>query len=279
MRAPSITLVAATASVACGRLGFEHGAPAPDAAPDQLADAAAVAVTYVDEVLADGPVVYYRLDDDDLAAGAHDSSGNGFHTVYERNAGGTLEFGLPGALPGDPDRSVAMFGEGNAGDGGRANVLLPLEAYVFDGDFTIEFWFRARAVAPGGWRNSLFIWEDYQNSGFRTGWNQDDQLEFWTDEAGVPTGPNSVHVADSATISSGWNHVAFVRAGASVRIYLSGELLLDEPLAYLPPPPDNERGFGAYHGMPSAVQFDEVAVYGRALPAARIAAHVAAATP
>ena len=57
-------------------------------------------------------------------------------------------------------------------------------------------------------------------------------------------------------------------------------LLLEQPLDYMTPPPEpggQGRGFGAFHGMPSANQFDKVAIYDYALPAARIAAHVAAA--
>jgi hypothetical protein len=257
----------------CGRLGFgptDDGA-AVDAAP---ADATA-ATSYPAAVLADGPRAYYRLGE---SAGeiAADASGNGFDAGYQQVGTGTLSFGQPGAINGDADAAAYMEGEGNAGDGSRANVWLPIEAYPLTGDFTIELWVRTSGIAPDGWRTCFFVWEQHMVAGFRLGMNVERQLELWSWEGGLPNTAETSLITLATVPDQTWTHVALTYDGAA-HLYLDGALVLEAPFQFNPVAPDNERGFGAFHGMPSQAAFDEVALYERALSAAELAAHVAVA--
>lgn len=273
-------LGALLAVAGCGRLGFDSGADLAHDAAGASVDAAARR-SYVAEVLADAPHAYYRLGE---ASGdvAVDSSGHGLDAGYERTLDGVVAYGESGAIAGDDDTAVYLQGLGNADDvnpGSRGNVWLPPEAFAFAGDFTVEAWIQPRGVSPDGWRSALFIWEDYEDRGFRTGVTDAFELELWTSEAGLAMGPTTSQRTGPILQDGAWQHVAFVRTSAAVTIYVDGAAVLSGALDMLLPTPADERGFGAFHGMPSTLAFDEVALYDYALPAARIAAHVAAAAP
>lgn len=260
----------ACALAGCGRLAFDPSDAPPDAPPDGIG-----ATPYPAAVLADTPLAYYRLGDEAMPLAA-DASGNGLDAEYRRYDSGTLSLGAPGAIADDPDGAAHMVGEGNAGDGGRSSVWLPVEAYPFAGDFTIELWVRTDGVAPGGWRTCLFVWEEHMVAGFRLGMNTARQLELWSWEAGLDQDATTSLITSATILDRTWTHVALVYDGEA-HLYLDGALVLEAPFQFNPVSPDNERGVGAFHGMPSQATFDEVALYEHALSADRLAAHVAAA--
>ena len=88
---------------------------------------------YAAEVLADGPVLYWRLDE---TAGitAMDASGHNHHGTYN----GTLQFGQPGAIVGDTDTAVSF--EGGAIDAGGIFDFAGTEPY------TLEAWIRPTTI-------------------------------------------------------------------------------------------------------------------------------------
>ena len=65
---------------------------------------AGVVTTYSDEVLADSPILYYRLGESSGAI-ANDSSGNGFNGTYS-----SVTLGTTGLISGDSDTAVTFNG-------------------------------------------------------------------------------------------------------------------------------------------------------------------------
>ncbi|MDB4952633.1 MAG: hypothetical protein JWO36_202 [Myxococcales bacterium] len=244
---------------ACGRLDFAT-TQSLDAAPE----------TYPLAVLADHPVVYLRLDDTGGMV-ASDATGLGRDGRYSVQ-GGTLVYGLAGAL-GGTDHAVSMTGDGNSGPNLVARVALPTSVYPWAGDFTIEFFVRPDAPPPIGWKNALFLWEDFRLSGFRTGWTINYLPELWTDEAGG----TATITSTTPLVAGAWNHIAYTKHGNNVSIYLGGTLVAEGAIDYNVPPPDADNCLGSCHGMPSSGAFDELAIYGSALTAQQIQVHVAAA--
>lgn len=255
----SLALVALTG---CGRVGFDRVADAgpPDAGVSP----------YAMVVLSDDPVAYYRLSD--LGGPAVRDSSSHANDGVLHVSGGSVGFGEIGALRAEPDTAMRLEGEGNPGTGSGAYVETPGAVAPFVGDFTIECWLRPLALPFGGYSNALYTYEDHTRSGFRTGWNVDLHALFWTSEGGGRS-----DIASNGIVSpTGFTHVVFVRRGAELTIYLDGVADITAPLDMVEPTSLAERGFGAFHGMPSSAVFDEVAIYGVALPAARVGAHYAA---
>src|SRR5215469_6654336 len=82
---------------------------------------------YAKRVLADHPLVYYRLGDPSGSTSVVDSSGYGHNGAVT----GGVTFGQPGAIPGDPDTSASFDGSTGMVDSGTQ---------VFATSSTIEAW-------------------------------------------------------------------------------------------------------------------------------------------
>ena len=118
--------VALAASLVALSLAVVVGAPGEAAATSPSA--------YFNAVVADHPIIYYRLGD--TGGPAHDSSGNGNDGSYN----GNVAFGLGGALVGDPDTAIAM----NGGAVTQSGTSLPFGAEPR----TLETWVLARQNVP-----------------------------------------------------------------------------------------------------------------------------------
>jgi hypothetical protein len=224
---------------------------------------------YVQTVMADQPLAYYRLDELSGTV-AHDVSGHGYDGTYVVS-GGTLTLGLSGALTDDP--AVGLIGDGNTGSGGQAFVTFPAQLNVFAADFTIEGWVTPVA-SPGGYDAAFFVWEVYNTSGFRTGWKGDMTPHLWTAESGGSTGGVE---SPTPLIAGAWNYFVITRAGSTISVYVGGQLAMTGAPTLVTPPNDANNSYGASEGLPAGNVFDELAIYDRALDASRIAAHYAAA--
>jgi hypothetical protein len=255
-----IRLCGLVAASACGRVGFDALPSAPDAPP----------LPYNETVLLDHPVAYYRLDEPSGMV-ATDSSGHGNDGTYTTSLGGSLSYGRPGALLGDADASLGMSGDGNPGIGGEARLDLPFDP--FGADFTIEVWLDPLAAPTMSYDSSIFVYEQYLVSGFRTGWTDQMLPEIWTNQTG---GTADVRSATPLVIGQ-WHHVVMTKAGGTATIYLQGAVVAAGALDYVAPAASGTQNcLGACEGLPSMGVFDELAIYDYALPAARIAAHYAA---
>jgi hypothetical protein len=246
---------------ACGRLGFDDAADAGGGS----------GVSYAQAVLADQPRFYYRLDEASGAV-AHDA------TSHHEDApigvfGGSVTYGLPGALS-DGNTAIQLDGGGNSGGNTGADVEVRTIGATWAGDFTVEMFFKETQPTPSCCSVALFLCEDYQDSGFRTGIRSDELIHLWTNEGG---GTSSIHGTATAQVGV-WQHLAFVKRGGTAEIYVDGAQIVAAPFDYIPTAdtPQTECGFGSFHGMPAHGVYDEVAVYETALSPMRIAAHFAA---
>lgn len=255
---------------ACGRIDFT---PASDAPVDAN-------VAYRAVILADSPLAYYRLDETSDGV-ALDETRHGNDAQLQHIPGvtgvGAVDYKRPGAIVGDASYSVRFLGNG-VPDGSEASIeTMTLSTASWGGDFTIEGWVRPSTDIPSGWRHLFFVAERYTNGtggeGFRMGWDPSLTPTAWSDEAG---GTSNID-ASVALVVDEWNHLAFVHEGTRISIYINGELGVSAPFAYAAPVTTADYGFGAMHGMPSNSDFDELAVYGRALTVVELAAHVTAA--
>ena len=244
----------------CGRIGFEFE-------PSVAASNDAAAQTYAQAVLASAPYAYFHLDEISGKT-AFDASPNGRDAHYYAPGGG-LTFGRRGPLDGDP--AINLVG-GNAA-GADATVTLPSGGVPWNGDFSIEAFIHPTGSPQVNYADALLVCEDYLTNGFRTGWTTGYRLQLWNTEAGGDTTVGAAPPFDP----SQWNHVVFARSGSELAIYLNGAVVAEAAIPdYAAPDSTADCGFGALHGMETHSDFDEVAIYDRAIAASEVAAHYSA---
>jgi hypothetical protein len=226
-------------------------------------DTAETSVTYEEEVLADTPLAYYRLDDTTLPV-AKDTSGNGNDGTYV----GGVTLGAAGALTGDPDKAISLDGTSGYVDVG--------DKFGFDGNasFSLEAWILP-TVLNGEYRGVLTN-QDGPDSG-RDGYliyvevGSGVGLERWANSSSNPlAAPGSIGAGD-------WSHVVGTYDGSNLRIYVDGALAAG-PFASGLSIPTHTCSFVIGAMFCGKVGFfaggvDEVAVYGHALSAARVLVH------
>jgi hypothetical protein len=202
----------------------------------------------------EGLIAWWAFDEDKDCPAAFDYSGN--------RLGGTLR---------DAERAEGIDGAALVCKGGCAIVethplLSPTAA------LTVECWVKADA---GGHDNEWLVNRVYgggTSTGYRLGILKGKPC------FEVPLTEWSHHLTADAALATGkWVHLAGTFDGATMRIYVDGELRGTMPR----PGPVKPNGFhlclGSYevgHAAHFTGLLDEVRIYSRALPAAEIAAHV-----
>ena len=227
---------------------------------------------YVAAVLQARPAAFWRLDE--LAGPvARDASGNDCHAEYESG----VAFYLPGRSPHDLEFAEQTPHRGVHLAGGRIKAAAPETS----GASSVEFWFwnglPADARTVGGRLFAVGVEGGEGESGGESG----DQLEI----AGVAAGDGLLRFTNSLGVEltgqtplriRAWHHVALVRNGREVSVYLNGN---DEPEirgeADVKPLAEPRLFFGGRHDLDSTLEgkLDDIAVYTRALPASEVAAH------
>jgi hypothetical protein len=154
---------------------------------------------------------------------------------FDSGGGSTFQDSSPNAytLPGlgsglTIDTSEPVFGAGALGSQLSAGIGIPDDAAVFNfgGDFTIDFWLRAMQITP------VVLWSMGQpvgaSSEFMLLWGEPTAAQ----GAGVADGHVGVFVpgAMPSVLSSAgvlnddlWHHVAVVRAGDQLRLFIDGQ--------------------------------------------------------
>jgi hypothetical protein len=221
--------------------------------------------SYQDEVLADQPVAYYRLGETVFQT-AVDASGNGLDGVYFGAVTSTA-----GAIAGDAAVHVDQVCPSGDVPGGVRLMDTSLLNFEGNAPFTIEAWIRPtcidnihrRIVEKAELGTPKLGYSFYINdvSGlvfFRWGSTGDDWVSF-------PGTPNL----------NQWNHVVAVYGNGQIQIFHNGvgsdakpatETLASTTAAF-------RVGTGSNTNFAFAGDIDEVAIYDKALPLARILVH------
>jgi hypothetical protein len=241
------------------------GATSGDSARDADTAPDGGATGYRATVLADSPLAYYRFDDTGAVAkdetGAHDGT-------YK----GAVKH-VAGALRSEPG-TAALFDGASWVEVG--NVL----PFTGNAPFTIEAWaspvagagdpacLAAKSFAPGGASGDLSDgYTLYLDSGSNA-------VQFARIRSSVRSGPSAAGIANDR-----FTHVVATYDGKTAAIFVDGAAVASNPSGEQLTTTSNPFTIGAgrggvycyFHGA-----LDEVAVYGAALPAARIQAHYAA---
>ncbi len=221
-------------------------------------------VTYFDVVMADAPLGYWRLDAIENNIRTLDSSG------YERHANlsnpsmtGVFEFGLPGAIANDPDGAARLAND-------AILFVPPPHPFAFPDreSYSMEAWLLVESADYG---TTMGRCEVDQGMGYNTSFTTTSLLHKMHDEVGAF---ESVEI--TMFTASDWQHVVVTYDGEAqvAQLYWNGAKL------YVPSksfpfdwPAHGSSYFPAAAGFASSVYFDELAVYGAALPEERVLLH------
>ena len=213
--------------------------------------------TYAMTVLSDQPLAYWRLGDA-VPPSAKDSSGNGHDGTYL----GSIVLGAPGAIAGDSD-TAAVFNGGDA----LMQALLP-SAFDFSGTtpFSVEAWIKPTSDPTGMAVLGKNVFGDAGYVGYFLAYNVDGALEFYR----VPM----VTADQTPPAAQAFFHFVATFDGFTLISYVNGTVVAsDAQTAPLGATGTRfEVGAADTWGRFTGV-VDEVAIYGEALPAARVVAH------
>lgn len=217
---------------------------------------------YATEVMADAPLGYWRMDQPSNVLVLPDSSGFGHDGAYADFGGSTRVSGL---LAGDTNGAQSLGGK----------PWVPYAAWMnTPAGFTAEVLIKATAIT--GTQNPIDRDPDTGNRYWQLQLQSSGALQFifWTNTAG-PFFLNSV----ARLVANTTYHLAISYDGANARLYVNGTQ--DISVAQSGVPKSNgvgrlQIGFNSTGAGPFTGIVDEVAYYGSALSAARIAAHRAA---
>jgi hypothetical protein len=237
-----------------------------DSALDEPSPAPADAgASYESTVLADTPLAYWRVDEASGAV-AHDVTGNGNDAKYT----GGVTFGSGGALVGSTDTAVTLDGKTGFIDAG--------DKFGFPGNapYTLEIWALPQNLDTSYQRLFSREVQTTPRQGYlmfvRVGYTADPStfsLERWS-------GGQTNQCPEANAVLAVWHHFVATYDGSTSRIYLDGSLAAAQPASTGLATTSASLWVGASI-FDTAGYFggvvDEVAVYGTALSASRIAAH------
>lgn len=217
-------------------------------------------MAYSDEVLADGPLAYYRLGETSGAI-VTDSSGNGRNGAYS----GTVTQGVTGALAADADTALGLGGSGYA--------LVNHASWMNVSTVTVEIWFRTTQTGA----QSLIA--RYGSSSV----SEVIALDLSTSNVVRAYGNFSGVKIASATVTGlrdgNWHHAVGTYDGSAIRLYIDGTQVASVAATGTPQSGSLGYRFGSRNASPNnnlIGAIDEAAIYGTALSDARIATHYTA---
>ncbi|WP_165073194.1 LamG domain-containing protein [Paludisphaera rhizosphaerae] len=226
---------------------------------------------YSKVVLASRPAAFWRLDEMD-GASAFDATG---HEWSATRRGGVALF-LPG--PEFPGFRLADGGVNRANHlaGGAITASLPVSPEVY----SIDLWFW-NGLDPARRPVAGVLFEQNRDGG------PGDAVVISGDAEGAP--PNRLvfthgdpkndrpAIGKADATAKTWHHLAFVRQGRQVRVFLDGKLDVEADADSVPAPRGTLAAFTlgdrAEHADSFEGKLDEVAVYDRALSALEVAEH------
>jgi Concanavalin A-like lectin/glucanases superfamily/PA14 domain len=241
-------------------------------------------VTYAADILFDGPIGYYRFEETSgsVATNSGSTGGDGeYYTGDEAStgAGGTPSSasGVPGPRPPsfagfDANNRAANFGGPNSQDwvDTKNQFLQGLSA------FSLEYWVRPTNRVADATSFGTRIGIVGQNDAIEYGFIDANNIQIWTPNGG------SLNTAYSFPDNE-WHHVATIADGTTLKTYYDGTLVGSGGSAVADPA--TGYGMSAFNvhiggggvfdpgGNYFTGQIDEVAIFDKAIPAVRIAAH------
>lgn len=242
---------------ACGRLSFDGVDGAETTVDGATDDSASAAAMYSLVVMADTPAAYWSLDDAPGSALAADRSGSGRAGTIN----GAVELGVDGAMPGS-------YGMRFSGSGGYISLDGSF-SFADRSPFTIECWHRPDVIDA--------TWRIIAGVNYWTATRQGYTVEFIDDR--ISTDRRRDSNEESATFWSNvftvgvWTHVASTYDGSEVRQYVDGAMVASVPSTLMILPGAVEPFSLSHPVYTVSGTLDECAVWERALPAERIAAH------
>jgi len=238
---------------------------------------------YPQAVLADQPLLYYRLEER-AGSKVFDSSGPGYHGV-SANVTPT-----PGPVPWLG--SSAGFNGWTAQSSIAVPALLnPATSDSFFNQLTVEAWVKLNAWNDSGNPNDyglrgIFCGDQWPEGSFQMTAANANYFTFGVRDSSGGGGVNDYFAYDPAVITTGvWLHLAAVydTASSTFTLYTNGAPAQVVQLDYAPPAnmtPSHLGAWMSFHGNLYRFldgQLDEVAIYATALTPQRIAAHYQAA--
>lgn len=223
-------------------------------------------LSYSTEVLADSPLVYWRLGDASGAT-ATDSSGNSRSGTYAN----TPTLGVAGLLTGDPDTAVTL-------NGTSQYVTIAGAAWMNVADYSIEFWVKsnvhgARCMASrDSGTGSVKMWDVSWDQGGTTG-----KIEFLTFSGTSNT--NTLFTVGTYD-NNIRHHVVATKSGNTMSLYVDGALENSNTASFTAYNTSTTQGMevgrrGANTQFYSGT-IDEFAFYSGALSLQRIGVHFSA---
>lgn len=222
----------------------------------------AAETTYADEVLADGPIAYWRLGENS-GADAADEQGN-----HDGTYGGTFTLDQPGLIDSDPDRAVDF-------NVGRVELV---DAAAWDvTDCSIEAWIK---TSTNDFQQIMARDNPSETRVFQFRVNASSQNSGITFNPSPGSGNLVRYEPGAPGLHDGNIHhiVATFEDGVEMKIYVDGvEVASEVPNVGLPAedyaPTIADRFDGAFNNEPFIGILDEVAFYNYALSETRIQAH------
>ena len=235
-------------------------------------------VTYQADILFDQPIAYYRFEEPaGTAVATNSGSTGGDGAYYTGDESAPRAGGTPSSASGDPGPRPPTY-KGFAADNhsatfdGSSRWVDTRNQYLQGlGAFTLEYWVAPtnRSTFPG--RVGLVG----QNDAIEYGFIDANDIQIWTPNGGSLN--TTYSFADSE-----WHHVATIADGTTLKTYYDGKLIGTAGNA------TTSYGTSAYNvhigggGVfdPNGNYFqgnmDEVAIFNKAIPAARVAEHYSA---
>lgn len=281
-----VASLTAFAIAACSSFS-EDAASGDDAGPDQVSPAAdagldvssstdaAKASRYRDEVLADGPIAYWRMGT--KSGGVVVDETDGGNPLSMIGTGATL--GVPGAIPGDDDTAIHFAGSSRA----RATNPVPFH-FPGNAPFTVELWAKRDRVDVGDTFQYMIDHAAGNGPNNRTGWalyvtpkdgGSASSFETYRIDAGESgargkLAPDAQWVHYVATLDPDTlTLTVYVDGAPESPVAINAELAATAADLLIGGQSGTSRQF------PGAI--DEVAIYAKVLPKLRIEAHLRAA--
>ncbi len=227
-------------------------------------------------VMADDPVAYWRLDEASGSTTVIDAAGSFDGTYNDNNGAGIFSYEVPSGITNETDTALGVSQ--------KAQVNVPWAPEINPhGAFSVEAWLKPASLAND--YVTAFSSESDSSDEFNpTGWliyqspgNQWAWILFQNNWEGTTW----LAATNSTIVAGQWYHLVMTFDGSLASIYVNGELGGATSAANYHPARTGGLSLGHQSlnlTLPFDGVIDEVAIYNKALPAAKVKAHYTQST-